>query len=229
MSLSGTVIIYKEGTGDDAPVKLSPPLPSLMDKDQNNLIKAILEGGDVTIYKCDTLDVDGCLHPQEGKLTILKENAFGNRIKLLLEDMVNKIIVDEALTPEEIGLLQSTGLPIYKMLNVQAAFAKDKNILDIASYSEIVATDILFQYLEQSLIVVRNNVSATQYSEEILAELRPNIDKELDQLRESQKSAYSRMAISIQMVQQTQVIERMLAGDLSTDLANSISWARGLK
>jgi len=229
MSLSGTVILYKNGTGDDASVTLSPPLPSLMDKDQNNLIKAILEGGDVTIYKCDTLDADGCLKPKEGKLTILKENAFGNRIKLLLEDMVNKIISDEALTPEEIGLLQSTSLPIYKMLNVQAAFAKDKNILDIASYSEAVATDILFQYLEQSLIVIRNNVAATQYSEAILAELRPNIDKELDQLRESQKSAYSRMAISIQMIQQTQVIERMLAGDLSTDLSNSISWAKGLR
>ena len=115
------------------------------------------------------------------------------------------------------------------MLNVQAAFAKDKKILDISSYADAIATDILFQYLEQSLQIIRNNVAASQYSDAILAELRPNIDKELDQLRELQKNAYSRMAISIQLIQQTQVIERMLAGDLSTDLANSLSWARGLK
>lgn len=230
MSLSGTVIIYKDGAGDDAPVKFSPPLPSLMDKDRNNLIKTLLEGGDVTIYKCDTLDADGCLHPsKDGKIFIAKDQAFGSRIKTLLDDMVDKIIDDQALTQEEIGLLQETSLPIYKMLNVQAAFAKDKKILDISSYADAIATDILFQYLEQSLQIIRNNVSASQYSDAILAELKPNIDKELDQLRESQKGAYSRMAISIQLIQQTQVIERMLAGDLSTDLANSLSWARGLK
>lgn len=230
MSLSGTVIIYKDGAGDDAPVKYSPPLPSLMDKDKNNLIKALLEGGEVTIYQCDTFDADGCLHPSEnGKISVAKLQAFGSRIKNLLDDMVDKIVDDQALTPEEIGLLQSTSLPIYKMLNVQAAFAKDKKILDISSYADAIATDILFQYLEQSLQIIRNNVVASQYSEAIVAELRPNIDKALDQLRESQKTAYSRMAISIQLIQQTQVIERMLAGDLSTDLANSLSWARGLK
>lgn len=230
MSLSGTVIIYKDGTGDDAPVKFSPPLPSLMDKERNNLIKALLEGGEVTIYKCDTLDAEGCLHPsKDGKISISKDQGFGSRIKKLLDDMVDKIIDDKPLTQEEIGLLQSTSLPVYKMLNVQAAFAKDKQILDVSSDADAIATDILFQYLEQSLQIIRNNVSASQYSEAILAELRPNIDKELEQLREAQKTAYSRMAMSIQMIQQTQVIERMLAGDLSADLANSLSWAKGLK
>lgn len=230
ISLSGTVIIYKDGAGDDAPVKLSPPMPSLMDKEKNNLIKALLEGGEVTIYKCDTLEKDGCLNPtRDGKIIITKETAFGNRIKTLLEGMVEKIINDKPLEPQEIGLLQTTSLPIYKMLNVQAAFAKDKQILNVASYADAVATDILFQYLEQSLTIIRSNISAAQYPEDMIAELRPNIDKELDQLREAQKTAFSRMAISIQMIQQTQVIERMLAGNLSTDLANSLSWARGLK
>lgn len=230
MSLSGTVIIYKDGAGDDAPVKFSPPLPSLMDKSRNNLIKAMLEGGDVSIYKCDTLDENGCLHPDKnGKISISKDHAFGNRIKKLLDDMVDKIILDQPLTQEEIGLLQTTSLPIYKMLNVQAAFAKDRRILDVSSYADAIATDILFQYLEQSLQIIRANISSSQYSESIIAELKPNIDKELDQLREAQKNAYSRMAISIQMIQQTQVIERMLAGDLSTQLANNLSWAKGMQ
>lgn len=230
MSLSGTVIIYKDGAGDDAPVKFSPPLPSLMDKERNNLIKALLEGGEVNIYRCDTVDENGCLHPsKDGKVSISKEQAFGNRIKKILDNMVDKIIDDKPLTAEEIGVLQSTSLPVYKMLNVQAAFAKDKTILDVSSYADAIATDIIFQYLEQSLQIIRNNISASQYSDAILAELRPNIDKELDQLREAQKTAYSHMAMSIQMIQQTQVIERMLAGDLSTDLANSLSWAKGLK
>ncbi len=229
MSLSGTVILSKEGSSDDAPVQFSPALPSLMNKERNNLIKALLEGGEVNIYRCDTFDENGCLHPQPGKIHIAKEQAFGARIRKLLDDMVEKIINDKALTKEEIGLLQSTSLPIYKMLNVQSAFAKDRNILDVSSYSDAIASDILFQYLEQSIQIIRNHVAASQYSEAIIAELRPNIDQELAQLRELQKTAYSRMAISIQLIQQTQAIERMLAGDLSTDLANSLSWAKGMK
>jgi conjugative transfer pilus assembly protein TraH len=229
MSLSGTVIISKIGTGDDAPMNYDP-LPGLMDKDQNNLIHALLVGGNVNIYKCDTTDENGCLHPdKKSKVTIAEGQAFGNRIKKLLDDMVNKIIDDQALTQEEIGLLQSTSLPIYKMLNVQVAYAKDKDTLDISGYSDIIATDIIFQYLQESLRIVRANVSASQYPESILKDLQPNIDKELNQLREEQKSAYSRMAMSIQLIEKTQMIEKMLAGDLSTQLGSSLSWARGLK
>ena len=35
------------------------------------------------------------------------------------------------------------------MLNVQSAFTKDRGILDVASYSELIATDILFKYLDE--------------------------------------------------------------------------------
>lgn len=229
MSLSGTIIISKMGSGDDAPVKLNPPLPSLMDKERNNLIQKLLNGGEVTIYKCDTTDVDGCLNPSDNlTVNISEDKAFANRIRKLLDDMVDKIIDDKALTPEEIGLLQSTSLPIYKMLNVQVAFAKNKDILHITDYSEAIATDIIYQYIEQILQVIRNSVAASQSPEDILAKLQPNIDKELEQLRDEQKSAYSKMATSIQLIQQTQVIERMLASDLSTELANNLSWAKGL-
>lgn len=229
MSLSGTVIISKTGTGDDAPVNYDP-LPGLMDKQQNNLIHALLVGGEVNIYKCDTLDENGCLHPnKKAKISIAEDQAFGSRIKKLLDDMVNKVIDDQPLTKEEIGLLQATSLPVYKMLNVQVAYAKDKDTLDISGYSDIIATDIIFQYLQESLRIVRANVAASQYPESILKDLQPNIDKELTELREEQKNAYSRMAMSIQLIEKTQVIEKMLAGDLSSQLGNSLSWAKGLK
>lgn len=229
MSLSGTVIISKDTSGDDSPVHFNP-LPGLMDKDQNNLIHALLVGGDVNIYKCDTLDEDGCLQPDNtAKVTITSDHAFGNRIKNLLDDMVDKVITDQPLTTEEIGLLQATSLPVYKMLNVQAAYAKDKDTLDISGYSDIIASDIIFQYLEESLHIIRANIAGSQYPEEILKSLQPNIDKELAELRDEQKNAYSRMAMSIQFIEKTQMIEKMLAGDLSSQLGDSLSWAKGLK
>jgi conjugative transfer pilus assembly protein TraH len=229
MSLSGTVIISKNGAGDDSPTGYQT-LPSLMDVQKNNLVKALLEGEEVTIYHCDTTDEDGCLHPTPtGKVSASHDKAFANRIRKLLEDMVSRIIEDSAITNEEIGLLQSTSLPIYKMLNVQVAFAKDKDFLQIPNYADAIATDILYQYLEQSLQIIRNSVAASQSPEDILGKLQPSIDKELEFLRFEQKDAYSRMATSLQLIQQTQVIERMLAGSLSSELSSNLSWARGLK
>jgi conjugative transfer pilus assembly protein TraH len=231
MSLSGTVIISKEGQGDDAPVNYLP-LPGLMDKQTNNLIHALLKGGDVSIYKCDTTDENGCLMQQPNKttkITILEDNAFGSRIKNLLDQMVDNVIDDKPLTKEQIGLLEATSLPVYKMLNVQVAYAKDKDTLDISSYADIIATDIIFQYLQETLRIIRENVASSQYPEEIIKAIQPNIDKELTELRAEQKNAYSRMAMTIQLIEKTQVIEKMLAGDLSSQLGSSLSWAKGLK
>jgi conjugative transfer pilus assembly protein TraH len=227
MSLSGTVIISKVNNRDDAPVNYNP-LPGLMDKEQNNLIHALLVGGVVNIYKCDQLEENACLHPKKSTITIDAGKGFGTRIKALLDDMVNNVIVDKPLTPEEIGLLQATSLPVYKMLNVQVAYSKDKDTLDIAGYADIIATDIIFQYLQESLRIIRQNVAASQYPEALLKKLQPNIDKELTELREEHKNAYSRMSMSIQLIEKTQMIEKMLAGNLSTQIGNSLSWARGL-
>lgn len=229
MSMTGTVIVSRDQNKDDSPVQISPLVPSLMDSKNNNLVKALLEGGKVTIYRCDTKDEGGCLHPQADKeITISRERAFGNRIHLMLEDMVNRIIDDTALTPEEMGLLESTSLPVYKMLNVQVAFAGNKDALHVPDYAEAVAGDILYQYLEQVMRVVRNSVATSQAPEALLVQFQPAISQELSELQNARKNAYARMNMSVQMIQQTQVIEKMLAGDLSTHLVNSLAWAKGM-
>lgn len=230
MSLAGTIILAKDKSSDDANVSMSPRMPSLMDREHNNLIKAFLEGGNIEIYKCDTTDENGCLHPHKATIPFEKSKAFGQRIKTILVGMVDKVIADEKeLNDQEKALLNSTSLPVYKMLNVQAAFAKNKDIIDIKSYADIIASDIIFQYLEQSLQIIRKNISGSQYPDAIIDEFRPNIASELEELRLAQKNAYERMTMTLMLVEKTQAIERMLAGSLSSELGNSLAWAHGLK
>jgi conjugative transfer pilus assembly protein TraH len=233
MSLSGSFIISKKTEGDASSVDYQP-LRSLMDKDGNNLIHGLLAGGEVRVYRCDSPDgnkpdENGCLHPREVTITLAADTAFGSRVRRLLDDIVNKILTDEALTKEEIGLLQSTSLPIYKILNVQAAYANDKDTLDVAGYADIIATDIIFQYLEENLRVVKAAVAASHYPEDFLKELQHHMEEELTALRQEQKNAYSQLSLSIQLIEKTQVIEKMLAGELSSELGNALSWAKGLK
>lgn len=226
MSLSGTLIIKKTGAGDDATNSFEV-LPSLADN--NTLLDALLHGKSTKIYHCDTTDSDGCLNPTVTTVSLSEDNALESQVKKILESIIAKIYADQPLSPAEIGLLQSTSLPVYKMLNVQAAVAKDAHIIDVASYADTIAIDILFQYLSENMALVKASSSVLQYPQEILSQYQQNMDKALDEVRTTQKSAYSQMAISVQLVQQTEVLERMLAGDLSTQLASTLSWAKGLK
>lgn len=227
MTLSGTVILSKKNTREDSPIDYKT-WESKMGKD-NDLVTALLKGGKAKVYKCDTTDVDGCLNLREVDVNISTSHAFGARIKVLLDRIATKIVEDTALSNEEIGLLQATSLPIYKMLNVKVAFTKGNKFLDATPYADAIANDILYQYLEMSLKVVRKNLDILQIPEDLVAKLKPNIDKELDILREEQKSAYTRLSTTLQIIQETQLIEKMLAGDLSTQLANTVTWAKGLR
>jgi conjugative transfer pilus assembly protein TraH len=227
MSLSGSIIVKKtDPQGNDKTPNQFVLLPSLATSD--SLLKALLNGGQANIYRCDTEEPDGCLNPQTQTITISGESGFQQRVKKILSEIVNKMYEDKPLTEPEKGLLQSTRLPVYKMLNVQAAFSRDRSIMDAADYADVIAIDILFQYLHESLAIVKAQSSTLQYPESILKSFQEGIDKALDSVRAAQRNAYSQIMMTNQLIEQTQAIEKMLAGALSTQFANTLSWARGL-
>lgn len=225
MSLSGTVIV--QGGGNDKAGNQFKVLSSLAADDQ--LLKALLHGGSAKIYACDTTSGDGCLNPNIQTITISQSAGLQTQVANLLNDMTDKILSDTALTQEEIGLLQATRLPVYKMLNVQSAFAGDKSVMDLASYSDVIATDILFQYLDENLSVVHTSVGSLQYPDNIMAQFERSISQARAGIRAAQQSAYSQIAIASQLIEQTQNIEQMLAGQLSAQLTNTLKWADSLR
>jgi len=226
MSLSGAIVIRKNGSGDSATNQFSV-LPSLVTDDR--LLKAILHGGTAIIYKCDDTKPEGCLNPTKQNITINEKNSIQEQVHTMLENMVNKIYSDERLSKQEIGLLQSTSLPVYKMLNVQAAYMNDRSIIDVAGYAGIIATDILFQYLKESLHVIKASSGNLQYPQEMMTNFQNGINQAVNSVRAEQRNAYSQMSIAVQLIEQTKIIEQMLAGTLSTRLNSNIEWARGVE
>jgi conjugative transfer pilus assembly protein TraH len=226
MSLSGTVVMFRNGSGDSAPLD-HVQYPALVEN--NDLMKAILYGGPAKVYRCDTTDPDGCLHPaKDVVINISASNAFSAKVTSILNKIVDAIYDDTSLTDEEIGLLQSTSLPVYKMLNVQVASQKYKPIIDVTNYADVIAIDILYQYLRESLQIIKNSVASLPYPDGIINDIAPGIDAELADLRKQQGSAYKQLTESVQIIEETQTLERMLAGDLSTELSNTLSWAKGM-
>lgn len=226
MSLSGSIIIKKTGTGKFAKNQFEI-LPSLAS--DHSLFKAILYGDTVKIMKCD--ETTNCLNPSSEKQTvrITKETALVTRVASLLRNISQKIVADTPLTPQEIGLIQSTRIPIYKILNVQAAYQKDSNILDVESYADVIATDILFQYLQENLELVKLSSRSLQYPEEIMRQFLDGINAALSDVRSEQRNAQTKISQAFDLVQQAQVLEQMLAGQLSVQVGNSLTWAKSMR
>ena len=220
MSLSGTII--KNG-GRSIEAKAS----NATDK---RLIKAVLYGGEAEVYYCtDSTEPNGCLELGIKKITISKDHAFQSRVQKMLDNMVVKIRADQKLSDDEIGLLQSTPLPVYKMLNVQVAYNKLSTAIDVGGYADIIASDILFQYLEENLTIVKSSSAMLPYPPAQMDIFQRGMEAALEAVRAERKSAYQEVTKTTMLIEQTQFIEKMLAGSLSSELSGTLSWAKGMR
>jgi len=225
MSLSGTLII-RAPSSDDASNQIIH-LPTLINN--KALIKALLEGGEAPVYTCD--ETVKCLNPSAhpAAIHITEQHALKARVRTLLNDMANKIETDTALTEEEKGLLNATSLPVYKMLTVQEATSRDPSILDVEGYADVIASDLLYEYLEGALSLVSRQSSLLQLPPEKLALFQQDISEARAQVRDQKLTSYQEMMKSAQLIERTQNLERMLMGQLSSHLNQTVTWSQGLR
>lgn len=219
MSLSGTIVI----TNDGGKVQYKP-FPTL--SDQADLVNALLKGGDATIYRCD--ETVSCLYPQAIRKNISPKMAFQKRVADTLNSIARKVKNDTALNEGEQSLIAATSLPVLRMITVNGAYLKEGNIPDTDAYAEVIATDILYQYLYEALSIVRVSVGMLSNQADLETKIESGIRDAMANLSKKKELLARQVAINIQMIEQTQAIERMLVGEFSTQLAGTLSWAKGL-
>jgi hypothetical protein len=119
MTMVGT-IIYVPPTDSD-PGRFQP----LTGDTTSTLVTALLDGtsvGEVQVYHCDT--EDQCLNPTLAPLSVPTAKALRPRVTALIDGMVEAIRSDTAISPAQKELLQISSIPLYKILTVQAAYAR---------------------------------------------------------------------------------------------------------
>ena len=86
--------------------------------------------------------------------------------------MEQKVEDDEPLTEPEKQFLESTALPVYKMLNVHSAFSRGVSLMLPSEYAEVIAMDILYRYVDTNINDVMqaysNNLLPEQLNDEFL-------------------------------------------------------------
>jgi len=158
ISISGTIIAKKNGSGKDSKL-LVLPYASLTKDDA--LIDMLLHGenkGDskATIYKCND---DECLDMSQQAFIINKKDALIPKIEKMLRSIAMKSRDHgPALTKEEQSLVDLTQIPIVRIIRVQNASMLGNAVMNINEYVEPIAYDYVLGYLERQLDYVEVNL-----------------------------------------------------------------------
>lgn len=219
MSLSGTVI-YQDESANNGSKKIVLPSLAMNSK----FISSLMFGGEIEVYSCD--EEKDCLNPVKANDKITQGQGIVKMVEKMLNNIVQKIrSIDIPLNDEEKKFIQSTSLPVYKMLNVQSAYSKGISAFDITNYSEIIASDILYVYLEESIQEVLNSARTLQIPESEFNLFINNIEEAKSNIRNRKADINKQYTLIHQMINQTRQLEQRLSVRMQDNLKNALTWS----
>ena len=226
MTLSGTEILRTGKNDDDKQSHQFLPAKML----DAGVVSAFLDGGTINIYKCDKETQDRCLKPTTGgTVTIAASDGLRARVQTMLAAIMTNVRRRTPLTDDQQEFLNLTTLPVYKMINVHSAYEGVFADQTIQSFSEIIAIDLLYALFDdyaETLSLISS--SATSGVRDSVSAWRSQIVSQRESLLAYQAESNSRVQVIEQIIARTQMIERMLAGRLSKDLAEAYQFSRSV-
>jgi conjugative transfer pilus assembly protein TraH len=209
MSISGSIVSKKSGNSYNY-----YPLKSLA---TSELLGALIDGiKPANIYKCPIGGDDKCIITESSprqEISIGKGNALLEKISLLLQSMGYKIRNDGDISEEERSFVNSTTLPIFKMLAVEVAFRENGSPVNALRFTEAIAYDIILRYFDEIIEVVDSSISQIQYvqiNDEIIREFKSNLYRTRKMLLRERSSIYQQIATTLKAVQHTHQTEQKL-------------------
>lgn len=149
LSISGTLVFDARGA-----MQTYPSLATNQD-----FVKALLYGGKLPSYQCVDKGVPTkCVEINaSGFQTIDTKDALVSQVQTLLQGIYDNIKTGTALTPAQKGLIELTQHSVFNLISASAQ--QNIGIQGSFELSQSVATDLLAQYLANSLEVIRASMA----------------------------------------------------------------------
>jgi conjugative transfer pilus assembly protein TraH len=217
MSISGSIISkkVKEAGGKSRFEKTH--LASLAGNQE--LINMLIFGekksvAEAQIYKCDDTELTKCLNPVMQTLNVTKDKALIVKVEALMKSLADKIRSGtDKPTEEEKGLVESTKIPILKILAVQTAFKSNTETIGISEISEAIAHDLVLQLLDRVLDTVLQSIKhlqQVQIDDSIISEFKSDIARSKHVVLEKRNGAFQQMNAVLSLIERTRQIEKQL-------------------
>ncbi|MBP6950947.1 MAG: conjugal transfer protein TraH [Alphaproteobacteria bacterium] len=213
MTISGTIISQRLQDKRDKKYRLHFKYYPSQSSDPN-LISALIEGKQpAQIYRCDNHEPDKCLNPRLSQPFTLGDKALAQKISTLLHSIKERLWENtKALTGEEQDFVNSTMIPILKIMAVEMAF-KQGSPITISSYQDAIAHDILLQYLDEVMELVWNSVTQlkqVQVNDGVMKEFRTGIEDTRKHLFAERTKMFEQISLTLEAIERTHQIELKL-------------------
>ena len=225
ISLTGTVVL----SADDSKKQ---SFPSLID---DGLLEALSSGATVKVYTCDKdTSAEGCLKVVEKEIPIGGDSSFIAQIRRKLQSIEEKIGEDSEPTATEIKVLaeflDTNTIPIYQILNVQSAFSRGGSIvMSISEYTEIIAMDVLYKFLERGISDVMKSISNNLLPHKLQMELASMATNARDRIQSKRQDFVAKIKTTHDIIARVQMLEKQVFSAASSSLMGNIQWSNGVK
>lgn len=205
MTLVGTFVVKKD---------ISPQFYFSKAEDNEFLIR-LLEGGRITKYRCKDQQ---CLEIIEVEEDIGSSDSWFIKIRSNLSNMQIKIINDEPLNESEKQLLQTSRLPLFKIINVLSAYHRGRSCaMELDYLSDIISWDLLAQILNEAIETVRRGCIQLRET----SAFSTKIDRYMDDLehlrkivRKYEEHAKKGIDLEMRLIQKMQLLEKQVNSEI---------------
>jgi len=226
----GTIVVTK-AQDDNTPGGYNYVPARAIDSDT---LTALMQGGNVTIYTC-AADATGdtttnCLNVQQNNtstITISAAAGFNARVTTSLDNLINDIVNRTALSAADNAFLNLTSIPIHKILMVETAYNPAVAQADVDNFSQLIAIDVLYTFLETEIRSVLSSASKTKVADKQLVQnWNDNVYRTLAEVSKKRVETEQRAQQVINLVERSQFIEKQLMSRLGNGLAQNVSFGR---
>ena len=228
MTIVGSFII-EEPASNTAPIVFEyyQPVPL-----EGETVANMLRGGQVNVYDCNPgtppPPAGECLNPVLTVQTIAPADSLAGMAREVITRLLENVRTDTAPAAADFAILSATSLPLYRMLNVSSAYQGTAAALDADALGELVALDILVQFIERAQSEVERGLYGLnripQAKRELFREhLRTN-RAALTRFRQSIDTNFSR---TLNVMAYVSTLEQKLASSLPARLQENLAFESG--
>lgn len=214
MSVSGTIIIKASDTDNGHPTfsYISPNITS------PQMLKTLLKGGDeLPILKCN--EKDKCLAVARASKSVSVQESFENLVAGYFEKFKQSIIEDEPIDEagsDIHGFLASSGLPVYKIYDVLYQYTNANPEYEQGVFVELVAWNILYNYLGDILKQVTEAANNLQISASTqLNEFKQSLINAQKMLNDLEIKDLDRYQMQLFLINRAEKYEQVMADEIA--------------
>ena len=206
MTLTGTIITTAPENDNEGP-KHRPVAPRAADAD---MVRALVEGGDVQILRCD--ETEKCLVPDLTPTEIPIESALITRTRNTIQGLHDAIKDgNEDISDEAIALLGMTSVPVLDLLITGMSFQHIFVESEIDAMAEVVAVDLAMIYVDRALTEMSASAGRVATVGELTIEFRDQILKTQEAFGQLRLLAANRYSLAMRTLERLALAKTELA------------------